>query len=502
MSKSIAGKAGKTPGIDVESGKSGPIGERKLFIGPRLRRIRRELGQSQTQMAERLGISPSYVNLIERNQRPVTAQILLRMAEVYDVDLRGLAAGRDDRSFAELNEVFSDPMFRAIDLPKQELRDVAELCPGVALALQRLYRGYAEARRGETMVAARLAGRDHPAQFESDPVERVRELIEVNRNHFPMLETAAEKLRDELDASVQDLYRALTDRLRERHGTLVRVLPVEIMQDTLRRWDRHRRQLQLSELVDAAGRVFQTAFQLALFEAGRLMDDIVAKAGSLDEPSRQLYRISLANYVAAAVIMPYGRFHESAEALGYDLGVLGQRFGASFEQVCHRLTTLARPTARGIPFFMLRVDDAGNVSKRFSSGTFPFSKFGGTCPLWNVHTTFATPGRIVTQIVELPDGSRYFSVAQTVRRMVVPYAQPQPRFAIGLGCELKYAARLVYAAGLTLETAEAMPIGVNCRLCERVNCGQRAEPPITRTLVLDENTRGVSPFMFSTAQDI
>ena len=472
---------------------------RKLFVGPRFRRIRRQLGLSQTQLAEGLGISPSYVNLIERNQRPVSAQILLRLAETYDLDLRELAGGEDDRAFAELNEIFSDPVFRPIELPKQELRDLAELCPGVAQALDRLYRAYVEARRGETLAASRVAGRDEPGPYEANPVERVRDLIEANRNHFPSLETAAEALRDALDAPAHELFRALCERLRARHGVIVRVLPVDVLTDTLRRFDRHRRHLLLSELVDSAGRVFQAAFQLATLEGGALFDEIIARGAALDEGARRLFRISLANYFAAAVVMPYGRFHEAAEALAYDIGLLEQRFGASFEQVCHRLTTLSRPTARGVPFFMLRVDHAGNVSKRFSSGTFPFSKFGGTCPLWNVHATFDTPGKIVTQAIELPDGSRYFGIAQTVRRPVAPHGQPQPRYAIGLGCEVKYAPRLVYAAGRDLGTAEATPIGVNCRLCERANCSQRAEPPLTRQLIFDETTRGVSPFMFNAA---
>ena len=471
----------------------------KLFIGPRFRRIRRQLGLSQTQMADELGVSPSYVNLIERNQRPITAQILLKMAEAYDIDLRELAAADKDRFFAELNEVFSDPLFRQMELPKQELRDLVELCPDAAAAVQRLYRAYVEARRGETMAAARLAGRDDSANHATDPVERVRDLIESNRNHFPALDTAAEQLRDELDAPSHDLFRALSERLRVGHGILVRTLPVDVMRDTLRRYVRHRRQLLLSELLDSAGCVFQAAFQLSLVEARPLMDEIIAASGELDEPARRLFRISLANYCAAAVIMPYGRFYETAESLAYDIALLGQRFGAGFEQVCHRLTTLARPNARGVPFFMLRVDRAGNVSKRFSSGTFPFSKFGGTCPLWNVHATFETPDRLVTQIIELPDGARYFSIAQTVQRAAAPYGQPQPRYAIGLGCELKYVSRLVYSAGLNLDKAEATPIGVNCRLCERMHCSQRAEPPLTRPLVLDETIRGISPFMFELA---
>jgi len=475
---------------------------RKLFVGPRFRRIRQQLGLSQTQIAEGLGISPSYVNLIERNQRPVTAQILLRLAEAYDLDLRDLASADEDRFFAELNEIFSDPLFRQIELPKQELRDLAELCPGVTHALQRLYAAYTEARRGETMAAAQMADRDEGARFEANPIERVRDLIEANRNYFPELETAAERLRDELNVPAEELFAALSARLREKHSIVTRIMPLDVMRETLRRFDRHRRQLLISELIDGPGRAFQLAFQTALTEYASTIETIISRAGPLDDAARRLYRITLANYFAAATMMPYLPFQAAAEALGYDVNVLGQRFNAGFEQVCHRLTTLQRPNARGVPFFMLRVDNAGNVSKRFSSGTFPFSKFGGTCPLWNVHSTFDTPDRLLSQVIELPDGTRYFSIAQVVRRLAAPHAQAQPRFAIGLGCEIRHASKLVYASGLDLETAEGTPIGVNCRLCERENCSQRAEPPITRTLILDENTRRMSSFAFSNAREL
>ncbi|GEC53516.1 putative transcriptional regulator/transcriptional regulator with XRE-family HTH domain [Bradyrhizobium japonicum] len=474
---------------------------KKLFVGPRFRRIRQQLGLSQTQIAEGLGISPSYINLIERNQRPVTAQILLRLAETYDLDLRDLATADEDRFFAELNEIFSDPLFRQIDLPKQELRDLAELCPGVTHALQRLYAAYTEARRGETLVAAQMADREG-SQFDANPIERVRDLIEANRNYFPELETAAENLRDELNVPTEGLFTALTTRLRERHSILTRVMPVDVMRETLRRFDRHRRQLLISELVDSSGRSFQLALQIGFVECGAAIDAIVSRAGPLDDTARRLYRITLANYFAAAAMMPYQAFHSAAEALSYDVHVLAQRFNAGFEQVCHRLTTLQRPNARGVPFFLLRVDNAGNVSKRFSSGTFPFSKFGGTCPLWNVHSTFDMPDRLLSQVIELPDGTRYFSIAQMVRRPVAPYPQPQPRFAIGLGCEIRHAAKLIYATGMDLEKVEGTPIGVNCRLCERENCSQRAEPPITRTLILDETTRRVSSFAFSNAREL
>src|ERR1700760_4212811 len=261
---------------------------KKLFVGPRFRRIRQQLGLSQTQMAEGLEISPSYINLIERNQRPVTAQLLLRLAETYDLDLRDLATADEDRFFAQPNEIFSDPLFRQIDLPKQELRDLAELCPGVTHALQRLYAAYAEARRGETLVAAQMADRNEGAKFEANPIERVRDLIEANRNYFAELETAAENLRDELNVSAEELFAALSARLREKHSILTRIMPVDVMRETLRRFDRHRRQLLISELVDAPGRVFQLAFQFALTEATGHLEAITGRGGPLDDTARRL----------------------------------------------------------------------------------------------------------------------------------------------------------------------------------------------------------------------
>src|ERR1700758_5306135 len=298
---------------------------KKLFVGPRFRRIRQQLGLSQTQMAEGLEISPSYINLIERNQRPVTAQLLLRLAETYDLDLRDLATADEDRFFAELNEIFSDPLFRQIDLPKQELRDLAELCPGVTHALQRLYAAYTEARQGETLVAAQMADREG-STFEANPIERVRDLIEANRNYFGELDQAAEKLRDELNAPAESLFAALATRLREKHSIQTRLMPVDVMRETLRRFDRHRRQLLISELVDAPGRTFQLAFQIALAEYSAAIETTIGRAGPLDDTPRRLYRITLANYFAACVMMPYQAFQAAAEALSYDVHVLAQRF--------------------------------------------------------------------------------------------------------------------------------------------------------------------------------
>jgi XRE family transcriptional regulator, fatty acid utilization regulator len=453
-------------------------------------------------MAEDLGLSPSYVNLLERNQRPLTAQVILRLAETYELDLRSLSGAQEDRSLAGLNEVFSDTLFRDLSITKQELRDAAQLCPSVAEAIHRLYGAYIKARRNEeTLALEQLASCDQSSKPERhNPIERARSLLEENRNHFPELDEQAERLHGELSAAPEQMVPALSERLRERHAIRVRVMPVEVMLENLRRYHPHRRQMLISELLSPPSRTFQLAFQLGIIEAAPTVDKLVQRSGETDLPTQKLLRITLANYFAAALMMPYGRFYEASESLGYDITVLCQRFGASFEQVCHRLTTMQRPTARGVPFFMIRIDNAGNVSKRLSSVGFHFSRYGGSCPLWNVHSTFRVPNQIFVQIIEMPEGTRYFSIARTVRRAMVPFAQPDPQFAIGLGCELKHADRLVYSRGLNLENPDPTPIGINCRLCERPNCSQRAEPPASRPLLVDETLHGISPFGFVAEQ--
>jgi XRE family transcriptional regulator, fatty acid utilization regulator len=474
---------------------AGETDSRKLFIGPRLKRLRRDLALTQTRMAEDLGMSPSYLNLLERSQRPVTAQILLRLAEAYDVDLRSLGAEGDEQAVVELAEVLSDPLFRDLGVPRHELSEVASAAPAVVEAVGRLYGAYREARRREELVQARVPERDDT--IASDPVDWVRDRVQDYRNHFPDLDAGAESIAGDLQALGPDLLPALRERLRERHQIQLRILPVDVMPDSLRRFDRHRRQLHVSEMVDGPGRLFAAAYQLSLLELGPEIDAVVARAQPQDPATRRLLRVNLANYAAAAVMMPYGRFLQAAESLAYDIAVLTARFGTSFEQVCHRLTTLSRQSARGVPFFMIRVDSAGNVSKRFAAGSFPFSRYGGTCPLWTLHATFKIPGKIFTQVVEMPDGARFLSIARTVRRAIPSFHEGESELAVALGCELKYASRLVYGRGLDLVHPSATPIGINCRLCERPDCPQRALPPLAKPLVIDESRRGVSPFTFA-----
>jgi predicted transcriptional regulator len=268
------------------------------------------------------------------------------------------------------------------------------------------------------------------------------------------------------------------------------------MAGAFRRMNRHAREIAISESLDAASRTFHLALQLALLEEGGTLDRIVNAASFETDPGRRLARAALANYAAAAVMLPYEPFLRAARELRCDVEAMARRFGASFEQVAHRLTTLQRPGAEGTPFFFIRVDAAGNVSKRYSAEVFPFARYGGSCPLWNVHDAFRSPRRILTQILQLPDGQKFFSIARTVHGEAGGYGAAKIDRAVALGCALERAGELIYAEGLDLEAAAATPIGVTCRLCDRQDCAARAHPPIRRRLVFDEHRRLATPFSF------
>ena len=472
--------------------------DRKLFLGARMKRLRRDLGLTQTRMAEDLGVSPSYLNLLERNQRPVTAQVLLRLAEAYDLDLKSLSTDPESGSATGLSEVFSDQMFRDLAVARHEIAEVADSAPAVAEAIVRLYRAYLDQRR-LTDLGAIGRPEEGAASPSVVPSDWVRDFIQAQKNHFADLEEAAEALAGELAGEPLDFAVAARERLARRHGVAVRIVPVDVLPESVRRYDHHRKRLFLSEVLTGAGRSFALAYQLAILEHGALLDALADRAAPPDRPTRSLLKVSLANYLAAALLMPYAAFHEAAERTAYDIELVRSRFGVSFEQACHRLTTLSRPGARGVPFFMLRVDSAGNISKRFAGATFPFSRFGGTCPRWNIHTSFRTPGRIVTQIVETPDGQRYFTLSRTVSRIAAPYGGDDSELAIGMGCELKFAERLVYSRGIDLRDPVATAIGPACRICERPACPQRAAEPINRTLTVDDFTKSISPYPFASS---
>ncbi|MCB2049039.1 MAG: DUF2083 domain-containing protein [Novosphingobium sp.] len=454
-----------------------------LFIGPRLRRLRRELGLTQQAMADDLAISPSYVALLERNQRPLTADMLVRLARTYGLDVTELASD-DGAAYAQrIAEVLRDPIFADIDLPALEVADLATNFPGVSEALLRLHGAFM--REQEALASQRVSGAEGE---QGDQVAAARQFLASRRNYFHDLDSRAEALAAEIDSAG-----GLRDWI-GRQGVRVRFLPPDVMLGALRRFDRHNQQLLLADTLDAASRDYQMAVHIAHTALRSEISRTVREQDIGATNTEALVRRALAAYAAAALLMPYGAFARAVEMRRYDIEALARQFGASFEQVAHRLTTLQRPGDSRVPFFFIRVDEAGNVSKRLDGAGFPFAAHGGGCPLWSVHSVFRRPGEIVTQWLELPDGQKFFSIARTVTAGGGSYETPRVMRAIALACAAEHAKDLVYAEG---SDEAGTPIGVTCRLCNRAECHARALPPIGRDVLPDDYRRSFAPFEFA-----
>ena len=466
------------------------MAQRKLLLGARLKRLRRDRGLNQSAMADQLGISPSYLNHLERNQRPVTAGILLRLAESFDVDVKAFASeGGDGAGANQLTEIFSDAILSDLGVSRYELIELADNAPSVAEGIARLYTALRELHRqpdGESAPDPRAL---------ITPETWVRDYIQAQRNHFPELEEGAETLGQGLTDPLS-VAEPLRRRLKEAYGIDSKVVPPEMLDDASQHYDAQRRTLMLSGLLRPENRTFGLAYQLALMEFATIIDRLVEAARPPDAGSRRLLHMSFANYVAGAIMMPYGKFLRAAEEHRYAIDRLCGQFGANVEQVAHRFTTLGRAGARGVPFFMLRVDPAGNISKRYAGENFPFSHFGGTCPRWNLHAAFQTPGQTIRQIIETPDGQRYFTISRTIERPIRPDLRDDSLLAIGLGCDVRHAARIAYSDGLDLLNTPATPVGPACAICPRMQCPYRATPPAGRLLAVHENRKTISPYPF------
>jgi len=462
-------------------------------FGPKVRALRRRHGLRQVDLAQKLAISPSYLNLIEHDQRALTAPLLLRLAELYPLDLKSFAADDHARLISDLHEVFGDALFEAHDLTTTDLRETAAN-ESVSRAIVKLYHAYRDALEGMHSVAskvsegAELTGID-PARL---PSEEVSDVLQENQNYFPDLEEAAERISREAALERADPYTGLV-RYLERQGISVAVVPQSGPRRAMRAFDPLRRRVELSELLSPHARAFQLAHQVGLLGLSDEFERIVRRSRLTTPDSVTLCRVALASYFAGAVLMPYEPFLAAARELRYDVELLERRFGVSFEQVCHRLTTMRRPGDSGVPFHFIRVDIAGNISKRFSASGIQFARFSGLCPRWNVHSAFMTPGMVRIQLSRMPDGTTYLCVARTVRQSLGGFGAAHPLLAISLGCEVSHARHLVYGDSLDVENPKAaVPIGITCRLCERTDCDQRAFPPIQQRLGIDENVRGAT----------
>ena len=460
----------------------------KTFIGPHLRRLRLERGETQGQMARVLGISLSYVNLLENNERSVSVQVLLRLFETYGVDWRDIAEEDSTAQLADIRAAMQDPLFAPTrpDLP--QLRAAFAHSPSLVQSFLALYRSY-------QVVSDQLLSliQNDGQQLTTTPEAAVHDVFRRNRNHFRELESAAETFWP-IAVERDEVYVTLKHRLRDKLGVNVRLCPVEELPSALRQYDEKRREILLSEALDHQNRTFQLVHMAGLLELRDLLDSIAQRSSITDPRGMARLRVELANYFAAAVLMPYDAFLAEARASMYDFDHLATRFDVSFEQACHRATTLQREGAQGVPFFFMRIDKGGNVTKRFNASDFHLAEYGGACPRLDVHTSFRTPSRIIPQFVEMPDHSQFFVFSRTVDRPTWERHAQDNRLAVAMGCAIRYAPEIGYAEGFSMANARMTQIGINCRICPRASCDQRAHQAAIQTQPVDALRRGVTRF--------
>jgi XRE family transcriptional regulator, fatty acid utilization regulator len=470
---------------------------KKAFMGVRLRRLREERQLTQQALASAVGISLSYLNQIENNQRPLTIPVLLKLNAAFGVDVQLFSEDDEARLVADLKETLSDPLLGET-ISNAELRELAINMPAVGRVFVNLNRRYRQAIEQSAALAAQI-GEDRQAEtaiLPSTPYEEVRDFFYARHNYIAELDDAAERLAQELAPSGAPRLAALGEYLRGRHG--VTIVLDDASTGAHRRFDPQNMRLHLSQKLESGQQAFQLATQVAMLSLDRELSGLVDGAGFANTQTRGLARIGLANYFAGALMMPYGRFLTAAKRQRYDIELLGQEFGVGFETICHRLSTMQRPSARGVPFFFIRVDRAGNISKRQSATDFHFSRIGGTCPLWNVYEAFASPGRILTQLARMPDDRTYLWIARTVSHRSGGYGSLSKTFAVALGCDVRHADEVVYSRELNVHNlASATPIGTGCKVCERTDCPQRAFPPLGRPLVIDEKQSLFAPYAAS-----
>ncbi|WGV17596.1 helix-turn-helix domain-containing protein [Fuscovulum ytuae] len=457
----------------------------KLYAGAKLREIRARLSLTQKSFADKLGVSLPYLNQMENNHRPVSAAVVLALAQEFGLDVTELTVGESERLVSDMREALADPVFAQTTPPLADLRLAASNAPALARAFLDLHRAYRQSHERLASLDEALGRED--ASLRPSPWEEVRDFFHYCDNYIDAVDRAAEHFAAPGGLRA-DITRAATTALEKRGITLAFTDQTET-----RRYDPATKRLTLSNRTAAPTQRFQLLLQVALLTQNDLIEATLDLARFATPEARDIAKIGLANYFAGAALLPYRAFQAAALETRHDLERLADLFGASIEQVAHRLSTLQRPGAKGIPFFFVRVDQAGTITKRHSATRLQFARFGGACPLWNVHRAFETPGQFLRQLAETPDGVRYLCLARDVSKPGGAFLAPVKRYAIGLGCEVQHAAQLVYADGLDLK-GHFEPIGISCRICERPACHQRSVPPLERRLKVDPDRRGLLPY--------
>jgi XRE family transcriptional regulator, fatty acid utilization regulator len=467
----------------------------KLYVGPKVRLLRERHALTLEACAERLGMSPSYLSQIETNQRPVTARVLIALSRGFGLDPAEFDIDSEDRLIADLKEASADLLMGADAPPFNELKLAAATTPALARQFLLLHRAYRGLEQRMKMVDDTLAANPTRAVAATLPYEEVRDFFHYRDNYVDDLDVAAEEVATRHGLGVDSKPAVILEKLlTSAHGVTV-TRSERTDGSLLRHYDPQSRVLTIDRDLPEQTSAFQLAAQYCELTFAQSFDSLLRDSALKSPAAHSIARVGLVNYVAGALLMPYRQFAALAQELRHDIEQLQRRYHASFEQICHRLSTLQRQGARGIPFYFVRVDRAGNITKRHSSTRFQFARFGGACPLWNVHEAFGHPGQILVQLAEMPDGVRYLCVGRAIVKRSGSYLQPNRHYAVGIGCEIAHANQLVYSEGISLE-GPAVRIGVSCRICERADCAQRAFPPVDRNIVVPADRRRVVPYEF------
>ncbi|BBZ57287.1 DNA-binding protein [Mycolicibacterium phocaicum] len=466
----------------------------KTFVGARLRRLREEHGLTQVALARALDLSTSYVNQLENDQRPVTVPVLLALAERFDLPTNYFAPDSDARLVSDLREILADTSATA-----GQIEELVARMPAVGQVLVSMNRRLFDATTELDAMQARANIDASVSAQQPMPFEEVRDFFYDRKNYIGELDEAAESLFVERRLLLGGLDAQLAALLSDEFGVVVVIDDGDALGPNAQRSYRpDTGVLYIARWLHPGQRAFQLATQVALLRHSELISAIVATADQLSSEAKEVARIGLANYFAGALLLPYRMFLDVAEELRYDIDQLARRFEVGFETICHRLSTLQRPDARGVPFIFVRTDSAGNISKRQSATAFHFSRVGGNCPLWVVHHAVERPGEFITQVAQMPDGRSYFWIARTTSSAPSRYRGPRKRFAIGLGCDVVHADKLIYAAGIDLADPDAaVPIGAGCKICDRPACPQRAFPYVGRPVHVDPYSSSDLPYSSS-----
>ncbi len=467
-----------------------------LKIGPKIKGFRRQLGIQANKLAEKLNISPSYLTLIEGGKRKIDADLLLKICQELKIEVSDLAVKSDLNLANNISELLDDKLFDDLDILGPEVKDLANTNPKIGRALIRL--GDILKKKDHELVnkIEKLSGKIVDSRKSSFPGEVISDFLQENKNYFPKLEDFANKIFDRVKQNNRTRYIALCKFLNSEYGITVKDVIPEDGKPFSKVFNKKNKELILSDYLSLETKKLHAASQIVQEGA---IDEINRLLGTFNFPSeesKKLTKVALLNYCGAAILMPYKLFHSECKKLKYDLELLQNTFATSFEQVTHRVTCLNDPNLPGVPFHFLRVDVAGNISKRFSLSGIEIPRYGGACPRWNVYSAFSRPGVIQAAVSKMTNGEKYVCIARTVEKGIGRYGQKKSMLSIGLGCEAKYAKDFVYTENLDIHDKKSeIPVGVSCRTCDRLDCSQRAFPPLHKKFDVDINNRGVSVYV-------